>query len=212
MNAYQVNNFLPRDSGLTEFSDSIKKDCYSVTQFNQFFGSIPKRSSSLRPSVLSQFPRLIPASDAADSNCVLSSGVILIWKVGDNPFPFSVLSLFGVDMYVRNLLVCCLLCTYINMKYVQNKTPLNDITSITQGLTTSDTKTIEVAMQDHITPLTGRNSHTQNIVFIWRFAECQQNKATYHLVIAHTENEARSMLPNLSLVFTARIRVGGTRA
>nr|WP_230489349.1 host cell division inhibitor Icd-like protein [Providencia rettgeri] len=63
-------------------------------------------------------------------------------------------------------------------------------------------------MSQHITALTGRNSHTQNIVFIWRFAECQQNKTTYHLVIAHTENEARSMLPNIFLVFTARIRVG----
>ncbi|WP_350024849.1 host cell division inhibitor Icd-like protein [Providencia rettgeri] len=96
--------------------------------------------------------------------------------------------------------------------YVPIKTMPRSGGTLTGHLTTSDTKTIEVAMQDHITPLTGRNSHTQNIVFIWRFAECQQNKATYHLVIAHTENEARSMLPDLSLVFTARIRVGVTHA
>ncbi|OBU10776.1 host cell division inhibitor Icd-like protein [Morganella psychrotolerans] len=42
--------------------------------------------------------------------------------------------------------------------------------------------------------------------FTWRFAECQENKATYHHVTAHTEDEARSLLPNLPLVFTARIR------
>lgn len=44
--------------------------------------------------------------------------------------------------------------------------------------------------------------------FIWRFAECQENKATYHHVTAHTEDEARSLLPGLLLVFTARIRQG----
>ncbi|GLX65528.1 hypothetical protein KMU_35700 [Proteus vulgaris] len=96
--------------------------------------------------------------------------------------------------------------------YVPIKTMPRSGGTLTGHLTTSDTQTIEVAMRDLITPLTGRNSHTQNIVFIWRFAVCQQNKATYHLVIAHTENEVRSMLPNLSLVFTARIRVGVNHA
>lgn len=42
--------------------------------------------------------------------------------------------------------------------------------------------------------------------FTWRFAECQENKTTYHHVTAHTEDEARLLLPNLPLVFTARIR------
>ncbi|EPV3839809.1 TPA: host cell division inhibitor Icd-like protein [Morganella morganii] len=63
-------------------------------------------------------------------------------------------------------------------------------------------------MNKHITPVTGRNSLTPNIVFTWRFAECQENKATYHHVTAHTEDEARSLLPGLLLVFTARIRQG----
>lgn len=63
-------------------------------------------------------------------------------------------------------------------------------------------------MKDHITPVTGRNSLTPNIVFTWRFAECQENKATYHHVTAHTEDEARSLLPGLLLVFAARIRQG----
>ncbi|WP_235843712.1 host cell division inhibitor Icd-like protein [Morganella psychrotolerans] len=42
--------------------------------------------------------------------------------------------------------------------------------------------------------------------FTWRFAECQENKATYHTATAYTEDEARSQLPDLPLVFTARIR------
>ncbi|WP_413540486.1 host cell division inhibitor Icd-like protein [Providencia alcalifaciens] len=88
------------------------------------------------------------------------------------------------------------------------KTMPRSALTLTGHLITTDNEAIEVTMSQHITALTGRNSHTQNIVFIWRFAECQQNKTTYHLVIAHTENEARSMLPNIFLVFTARIRVG----
>lgn len=42
--------------------------------------------------------------------------------------------------------------------------------------------------------------------FIWRFAEYQQNSARFHTVIADTETAARATLPNIRLVFTARIR------
>lgn len=206
--------------GRIEFFESIKKGSQSATLGNvdieyraseninislllwygkyQFLGSIPNRSNSFRPRVLSQLPKLIPASDAADSNCALSSGVILIWNVGDNPFPFSVLSLFGVDMYVRNPLVCYLLCTYSNMKYVQNKTPSNDITSITQGLTTNDTDTIEVAMQDINTPVTGRTSLTPNQSYRWLFLALNRSDYTAKpcriAVTAPNENSARLML------------------
>lgn len=175
--------------GKIEFLESIKKGSQSATLGNvdikyrasenintslllwhgkyQPFGLMPSRSNSLRPRVLSQLPRLIPDSDAADSNCSFNSGVILIWNVGDNPFPFSVLSLFSVDMYVRNPLVCCLLCTYSIMKYVLNKTPPSDITSINRGLTTNDSLIIEVAMHDHNTPVTGRTSLTPNQSYRW---------------------------------------------
>lgn len=181
----------------------------------QFLGSIPNRSNSFRPRVLSQLPKLIPASDAADSNCALSSGVILIWNVGDNPFPFSVLSLFGVDMYVRNPLVCYLLCTYSNMKYVQNKTPSNDITSITQGLTTNDTDTIEVAMQDINTPVTGRTSLTPNQSYRWLFLALNRSDYTAKpcriAVTAPNEHDARLMLVrDYILSFAGRLpAIGG---
>lgn len=218
--------------GRIEFLESIKKGGQSATLGNvdikyraseninislllwygkyQFLGSIPNRSNSFRPRVLSQLPKLIPASDAADSNCALSSGVILIWNVGDNPFPFSVLSLFGVDMYVRNPLVCYLLCTYSNMKYVQNKTPSNDITSITQGLTTNDTDTIEVAMQDINTPVTGRTSLTPNQSYRWLFLALNRSDYTAKpcriAVTAPNENSARLMLVrDYMLIFAGRL-------
>ncbi len=193
-----------------EFCESIKKGSNLATQCCQFFGSMPNRSNSFRPRVLSQLPKLIPASDAADSNCALSSGVILIWNVGDNPFPFSVLSLFGVDMYVRNPLVCYLLCTYSNMKCVQNKTPSNDITSITQGLTTNDTDTIEVAMQDINTPVTGRTSLTPNQSYRWLFLALNRSDYTAKpcriTVTAPNENSARLMLVrDYMLIFAGRL-------
>lgn len=196
--------------GDIEFFESIKKGSYLATQSCQFFGSMPNRSNSFRPRVLSQLPKLIPASDAADSNCALSSGVILIWNVGDNPFPFSVLSLFGVDMYVRNLLVCYLLCTYFNMKYVQNKTPSNDITSITQGLTTNDTDSIEVAMQDINTPVIGRTSLTPNQSYRWLFLALNRSDYTAKpcriAVTAPNENSARLMLVrDYMLIFAGRL-------
>lgn len=217
---------------IIEFLASIKKGSQSATLGNvdieyraseninislllwygkyQFLGLTPNRSNSFRPRVLSQLPKLIPASDAADSNCALSSGVILIWNVGDNPFPFSVLSLFGVDMYVRNPLVCYLLCTYSNMKYVQNKTPSNDITSITQGLTTNDTDTIEVAMPDHNTPVTGRTSLTPNQSYRWLFLALNRSDYTAKpcriAVTAPNENSARLMLVrDYMLIFAGRL-------
>lgn len=172
------------------------------------FGSIPRFCNSERPSSLSQFARLTPSLLASLSNCSFSSGVMRILNCGDCPSPLGLLSRLIVDKWSPIELVLIFIGGHLNTVKPIKSTPPNNATNTIRGLTTSDTKTIEVAMKDHTTPLTGRNSHTQNIVFIWRFAECKANKAIYHLATAHTEDEARSMLPNPSLVFTARIRLG----
>ncbi|MEY1361491.1 host cell division inhibitor Icd-like protein [Providencia huaxiensis] len=118
-------------------------------------------------------------------------------------------------MYVRNPLVCYLLCTYSNMKYVQNKTPSNDITSITQGLTTNDTDTIEVAMQDINTPVTGRTSLTPNQSYRWLFLALNRSDYTAKpcriAVTAPNENSARLMLVrDYILSFAGRLpAIGG---
>ncbi len=65
----------------------------------QPFGSIPKRSNSLRPSVLSQFARLMPSLLAAESNCAFSSGFIRILNCGDCPSPLGLLSRLMVDKW-----------------------------------------------------------------------------------------------------------------
>lgn len=59
-------------------------------------------------------------------------------------------------------------------------------------------------MQNHITPLNGRNSFTPN-KFIWRFYSPRTNQRS--TVIASTEAEARSHLRNPSCLFSARFRI-----
>lgn len=209
MNAYQANNFLPRDGELTEFSNPIKKGGYSATQFNQFFDLTPKRSNSFRQAALThELKGSLPITESICSSKSSSKRIVLLVLFERSYGFLSFSSCIGSNHYDSLLIYGA--NQYKGKCY--KKTMPRSGGTLTGHLTTSDTQTIEVAMRDHITPLTGRNSHTQNIVFIWRFAECQQNKATYHLVITHTENEARSMLPNLSLVFTARIRVGVNHA
>ena len=182
----------------------------------QPFGSIPKRSSSLRPSVLSQLPRLMFSAAAAASNCALSSGVILIWKVGDHPAPFVPLSRLIVDTYVRNSVLFIMTRTYINTCYPEKETPPNGITSTERGLTTTDRQSIEVAVMKNTTHPQGRHSITQNsgvdpVSFVWIIAavrrDCPTVKATIHHIAAATEHEARRTLAKDHICFFAgRIR------
>lgn len=89
----------------------------------QPFGSIPCRRNSARANSFIQLPKLTPSRSAASFNCWRSSGLILIWKVGDQPSPLGVLSRFIVDTYVRNLLTWILLCTYVNTSGIEKTTP-----------------------------------------------------------------------------------------
>lgn len=183
-------------------------DIHSV----QPLGSIPRLCSSARPNSFNQLARLTPSFCASKSNCSFRSGVMRIWNGGAFPVPFGCLSrLMTVDMCTPINVVLFPIGVHTNM-YVPIKTTPRCAETLPRRLTTNDTQIIEVAMNKHITPVTGRNSLTPNIVFTWRFAECQENKATYHHVTAHSEDEARSLLPGLLLVFTARIRQGVNHA
>ncbi|EHK0700008.1 host cell division inhibitor Icd-like protein [Salmonella enterica] len=46
--------------------------------------------------------------------------------------------------------------------------------------------------------------------FIWRFWSCQKRR--YHFVIASSESEARSQLPDAPCIFSARFRDVSTQA
>lgn len=179
-----------------EFSESIKKGSASATRFVQPFGSMPSRSNSFRPSVLSQFPSVMPASDAADSNCSFNSGVSRKLNIGERPAPFGLLSLLIVDMYRPIKLICSLIGLYHIMIGTKKTTPPKGITSTNRGLTTTDNETIEVAMSQYITPVTGRNSLTPSQSFRWLFLALERGNpaAKPHRIEATAPNEHSARL------------------
>lgn len=195
-----------------EFCESIKKGSISATRFVQPFGSMPSRSNSFRPSVLSQFPSVMPASDAATSNCSFNSGVSRKLNIGERPAPFGLLSLLIVDMYRPIKLICSLIGLYPSIVGTKKTTPPNGITSTRRGLTTSDNVNIEVAMKNYITPVTGRNSLTPSQSFRWLFLALERGNpaAKPHRIEATAPNEhsARLMLVrDYILSFAGRLPV-----
>ncbi len=184
---------------------------HSITESNpvQPFGSMPCRRNSARASSFNQLPRLTPSRSAASLSCCRNSGVIRIWKVGDSPSPFGVLSRLIVDMYVRNLIAWILLCTYVITTNMQKTTPRTAGT-VPGRLTSTDKLRIEEAMKDHITHPQGRNN------YIWRFLALNRHdkKATpcRLSVEAATERDARRILaPHFILSLAARLPVSEVR-
>ncbi len=176
---------------------------HSITESNpaQPFGSMPCRRNSARASSFNQLPRLTPSRSAASLSCCRNSGVIRIWKVGDSPSPFGVLSRLIVDMYVRNLIAWILLCTYVITTNMQKTTPRTAGT-VPGRLTSTDKLRIEEAMKDHITHPQGRKS------YIWRFLALSAIGRNVIHITATTEREAREQSPaGCVMVFAGRLPV-----
>lgn len=171
----------------------------------QPFGSMPCLRNSDLANSFNQLPRLTPSRLAASFNCWRNSGVMRIWNVGDKPSPLGVLSLLIVDMYVRNLLLWILLCTYVNTMFVTKATPRSGGT-LPRRLTTTVSLDNEAAMKDHITHPQERNNYT------WRFLAINRHdkkaKPCRLSVEAATEREARRILaPHFILSLAARLPV-----
>lgn len=180
---------------------------HSITESNptQPFGSMPCRRNSARASSFNQLPRLTPSRSAASLSCCRNSGVIRIWKVGDSPSPFGVLSRLIVDMYVRNLIAWILLCTYVITTNMQKTTPRTAGT-VPGRLTSTDKLRIEEAMKDHITHPQGRKS------YIWRFLALSAIGRNVIHITANTEREAREQSPaGCVMVFAGRLPVQEVR-
>ncbi len=144
-----------------------------------------------------------PSCSWANSIISLNSGSNLNWKGG-----LPRLSFLCVDTSITPIVMClCVITHYIQLS---EKAMPCGASTLTGHLTTNDNLGIEVAMQDHITPATGRDSFTPNIKFLWRFFSCQQSR--YFTVEARSEQEARSMLPDAPCLFSARIRQGVNHA
>lgn len=182
---------------------SLRGAVHSITESNpvQPFGSMPCRRNSARASSFNQLPRLTPSRSAASLSCCRNSGVIRIWKVGDSPSPFGVLSRLIVDMYVRNLIAWILLCTYVITTNMQKTTPRTAGT-VPGRLTSTDKLRIEEAMKDHITHPQGRKS------YIWRFLALSAIGRNVIHITATTEREAREQSPaGCVMVFAGRLPV-----
>ncbi|EEZ8788491.1 host cell division inhibitor Icd-like protein [Escherichia coli] len=80
--------------------------------------------------------------------------------------------------------------------------------TLTGLLTTNDSRSIEVAMLNHITHPQGRDSHNLN-KYIWRFIALSTAQPRVITIEATSEQEARQQSPaGCVMVFAARIRHG----
>ena len=172
---------------------------------NQPFGSMPRCCSSLRSMRLIQVARNeSPSLRISSSSWERSSCARRIWY-------WSVFT-FSLDIVITKLLVLPCGCNY-NVTYLDLQ-PLNmakprSATTRSGLLTTNANETSEAAMNNHITPLNGRNSLTLN-KFTWRFLALNRHdkkaKPCRLSVEATTEHEARRILaPHFILSFAARL-------
>ncbi len=188
---------------VTQNRPFLRGAVHSITESNpvQPFGSMPCRKSSLRARAFSQLPRLTPSRLAASFSCWRSSGVMRIWKVGDKPSPFGVLSLLIVDMYVRNLLLWILLCTYVITAHVTKATPRSAGT-LPRRLTTNVNRSNAMAMPQC------NQTHPKNRVFIFLALNRADMQSRPHreVITAVSEREARKLLVGrFILVFAGRL-------
>lgn len=103
------------------------------------------------------------------------------------------LKIKSLDLYTHYNLMCLHTLFCLGAKYSNAPKCANTIEAFNHNVNRGNSMAMYKSTQTHPK-------------FTWRFAECQENKATYHTATAYTEDEARSQLPDLPLVFTARIR------
>ncbi|OAT53658.1 Uncharacterised protein [Providencia heimbachae] len=209
-----------------EFSESIKKGSQSATLGNvdikyrasenintslllwygkyQFLGSMPRDCNSFRITLLIHAARdSSPSCACATSIISRSSGSSLNWNGG-----FPRLSVLCVDTSITP--VVWYLCVITHYTLATQKTMPRSGGTLTGHLTTNDNTSIEVAMPDHNTPVTGRTSLTPNQSYRWLFLALNRSDYTAKpcriAVTAPNENSARLMLVrDYMLIFAGRL-------
>ncbi|HEC8349077.1 TPA: host cell division inhibitor Icd-like protein [Providencia rettgeri] len=214
-----------------EFCQSIKKGSQSATLGNvdikyraseninislllwygkyQFLGSMPRDCNSFRITLLIHAARdSSPSCACATSIISRSSGSSLNWNGG-----FPRLSVLCVDTSITP--VVWYLCVITHYTLATQKTMPRSGGTLTGHLTTNDNTSIEVAMPDHNTPVTGRTSLTPNQSYRWLFLALNRSDYTAKpcriAVTAPNENSARLMLVrDYMLIFAGRLpAIGG---
>ncbi|EFE51443.1 hypothetical protein PROVRETT_09774 [Providencia rettgeri DSM 1131] len=209
-----------------EFLQSIKKGSQSATLGNvdieyraseninislllwygkyQFLGSMPRDCNSFRITLLIHAARdSSPSCACATSIISRSSGSSLNWNGG-----FPRLSVLCVDTSITP--VVWYLCVITHYTLATQKTMPRSGGTLTGHLTTNDNTSIEVAMPDHNTPVTGRTSLTPNQSYRWLFLALNRSDYTAKpcriTVTAPNENSARLMLVrDYMLIFAGRL-------
>ena len=170
----------------------------------QPFGSMPRLSNSLRksrfihPALLSSpssFIAIDRRSERSGSRRSCTTFLSLWFSLVD----------IGVHPFILIIMV-------INVHHCKPISKAPQVLGTHAGLLTTNAKaTSEAAMNNHITPLNGRNSLTLN-KFTWRFLALNRHdkkaKPCRLSVEATTEHEARRILaPHFILSFAARLPV-----
>lgn len=175
----------------------------------QPFGSIPRCCSSLR------IIRLIQAANDSSPSCCWACSIISRnsgsrrnWNGG-----LPRLSFLCVDTSITPDVMC--LCVMTHYTHEKQKATPRSVGARAGRLTTNVSLDNEAAMNNHITPLNGRNSLTLN-KYTWRFLALNRHdkkaKPCRLSVEATTEHEARRILaPHFILSFAARLPVQEVR-
>lgn len=196
---------LKRNSGLAEGGISPSKQNHRVIA--QPFGSISRCLSSFL------IMRFIQAASDSSPSCrwassikSRSSGSSRNWNGG-----LPRLSFLCVDTLSTPDVMC--LCVMTHYMHMNEKATPRSAETLPRRLTTNDRLRIEVAMKNHITPISGRTAYTLNTErskFTWLFIGTPANTPNCTPIVlrteADTETEARALFPAWSLTFAAKIR------
>ncbi|ELZ5568964.1 host cell division inhibitor Icd-like protein [Escherichia coli] len=153
------------------------------------------------PSIISWAIRAVTDCDFAFFGPVAMSNSLYFWCK----------TIYTKKNYFEGL-TCKILLLYIVsytlvMQGTETTKPGSALT-LTGLLTTNDSRSIEVAMLNHITHPQGRDSHNLN-KYIWRFIALSTAQPRVITIEATSEQEARQQSPaGCVMVFAARIRHG----
>ncbi|WP_437435637.1 host cell division inhibitor Icd-like protein [Hafnia paralvei] len=212
-----------RDSALSDIENHHLQNILHL--LTQIFGSVGNitHSKPVQPfsSMLRDFSSLrITRLSQAEIDSSPSTSIACFMAFSSAGSTLKAICLFPrgnfvFDMCLTQWLSCLCLTMYNTFQaVVKQRSP--EVLPTRSGLLTTNAKaTSEAAMNNHITPLNGRNSLTLN-KFTWRFLALNRHdikaKPCRLSVEATTEHEARRILaPHFILSFAARLPVQEVR-
>lgn len=200
---------LSRNSGLA--AGGIPPSKQNHRAIVQPFGSIPSRSSRWRQESLTHELKLpCPATESICSSSESSKRMFFTVLLERSNSRFVFFSCIGIYQWC-SVFVDGIYHLVLNQELKTAK-PGSALT-LAGPLTTNDRISIEVAMKNHITPISGRTAYTLNTArskFTWLFIGTPTNTPNCTPIVlrteADTETEARELFPAWSLTFAAKIR------